>query len=179
MFDPKITEQMRVHLDTPQSERDYDNAAEILLIVSGNVIQYQMFRRKGAKNFASLIDKKIKDLYDFRLAKLTHRQVAEMSVKAQEIVADSEQQEEFIKAGKRSDHDDLPHQIQAYYKEALDCLRQERELHMQIRRLALAQTTCPDSEIYPFVKEILRVDDRRLKLWQLYDTYNREHNPNQ
>ena len=81
--------------------------------------------------------------------------------------------EEFaeFKAGKRADHDLLPVEIQALYVENLDIINRMRELHLKLRTLSLENTTCPDSERYPFLKEIIALDKRRVANWDTYDHY--------
>ena len=81
--------------------------------------------------------------------------------------------EEFaeFKAGKRADHDALPAEIQALYTENLDLVHRMRELHMKLRSLSLENATCPESERYPFLKEIIALDKRRVANWDTYDHY--------
>ena len=162
---------MRRHLDADPAKRDYDKAADVLLRVSGNVTQYNMIRRVGPRRYAAFIDRRLNDYYQFRLKQMTHEQVAEMSDKADAIVAAAPKEVERVAAGRRADHDSLPEDIQAAYITTLDLLRKQQELHRAIRSLALAQAPCPDSEIYPFVKEIIELDQRRLALWKKYDSY--------
>lgn len=170
-FDPKITEEMKLFLETPEQQRDYAKASEIIMKISGNVVRHNMILRKGPRHFASLLTKLIRDYYEFRLRKITHCQVMEMKSKSESIVSDIPRRQVEIKTGKRQDHDTLPENIRAAYIEALDCLRKQQELHLEIRRLALGSSRCPDSELYPFVKEIIRLDDRRLECWRIYDSY--------
>ena len=172
--DPKITEAIQGYLNTPKEERDHDKGAMLLLQVSGNRIQYANIMRKGAATMSDFLEYRLGQYLEFRLAKLTHSQVRQMEVKAAEIVSKSNGEERRVKEGKRDDHDRLPANIQAMYVEVLDCLHKERELHLQIRNLSLRQSPCPDSEVYPFVKEILKLDDRRLFCWRTYDTFKLE-----
>lgn len=172
--DPKITAEMQAYLNAPKEERDHEKGAMLLLRISGNRIQYASIMRRGAEASADLIEHRLRQYLDFRMARLTHREVREMEVKATEAVANSRRDEKSYREGRRKDHDSLPPEIQALYAETLDCVNKERELHMQIRNLALRQATCPDSEVYPFVKEILKIDDRRLQCWEAYDSYKAE-----
>lgn len=170
-FDPKITERLKAFVALPDAEKDYADGAELLMRITGNMVRFREMMRKGPQNFAWLINKQLSSHLEFRLAKLTHDQVREMKVKADAIVEQSGKKEEKVKAGRRADHDSLPPEIQAAYTETLDCLRKQRELHLQIRKLALGSATCPDSELYPFVKEIIALDTKRLSLWKKYDEY--------
>ena len=46
-----------------------------------------------------------------------------------------------------------------------------RELHLKLRTLSLDNTTCPDSERYSFLKEIITLDKKRVSNWDIYDHY--------
>lgn len=78
------------------------------------------------------------------------------------------------KGGKRADHDTLPVEIQALYAENATIMHQMRELHLKLRTLSTAESTCPDSDRYPFLKEIIALDKRYHKNWQIYDNYSAE-----
>lgn len=170
-FEPELTEAMRAYLEAEPADRDHAGAAKVLLRVSGQIHLYNQIMREGPERMAPLIERRLREYYQFRLAKQTHEQVMEMSAKADAVVEAAPRREEEMRSGKRADHDKLPDEIRAAYVEALDCLNKEREVHMQIRRLALSEATCPDSEVYPFVKEIIRLDDKRLALWKRYDEF--------
>ena len=166
-----LTPEIQKFLNVPESERDYASGADLLARITGNAIRYREMMRKGPETFAGFINKKLSEILDFRLAKLTHREVRMMQTKADRIIEQSASTEKSMLRGKRDDHANLPEDIQSAYAEALDCLHKERELHLEMRQLALRNTTCPDSDVYPFVKEILKTDDRRLHLWQKYDSF--------
>ena len=84
--------------------------------------------------------------------------------------AKSDEFAEF-RAGKRTDHDSLPEDVQALYVENLDIVHRMRELHLKLRSLSLDGATCPDSERYPFLKEIIALDKKRVQNWDIYDHY--------
>jgi hypothetical protein len=46
-----------------------------------------------------------------------------------------------------------------------------RELHLKLRTLSLENTTCPDSERFPFLQEIIKLDKKLHKNWDVYDHY--------
>ncbi len=73
--------------------------------------------------------------------------------------------------GKRADHDALPDDIKAKYVENLSILQRMRELHLRLRSLSLDSATCPDSERYPFLKELISLDKKLQANWEAYDTY--------
>lgn len=166
-----LTKELQSFLSLPESKRDYSKGAYLLLRITGNIIRYREMERKGFVTFKEFINKKLREQADYRLSKLTHSQVRSLRQKAEKIVVDSPSVEKDIRNGKRKDHNSLPENIQACYVEALSCLQKERELNTQIRLIVFGKYSCPDSELYPFVKEIVKLDDKRLKLWKEYDEY--------
>jgi hypothetical protein len=97
-----------------------------------------------------------------------------MAAQVETIVANelslSTEAAEFRK-GKREDHDRLPDEIQACYVENLSLLQQMRELHLHLRNLSLDNAPCPDSDRYPFLKELIRLDKKMHENWDRYDHY--------
>ena len=77
-----------------------------------------------------------------------------------------------FKAGKRADHDSLPIEIQALYVENGNIIHKMRELHMRLRSLSVENASCPDSERYPFLKELIALDKQYHKNWQIYDSWS-------
>ena len=75
-------------------------------------------------------------------------------------------------SGKRADHDDLPAEIQALYVENASILQKMRELHLKLRSLSVENATCPDSERYPFLKELIALDKQYHHNWQVYDSWS-------
>jgi len=194
-MDHKFTETIQSWLDTPSEQRDYAQGAVFFLQLSNNKIMYHNMLLNLPK-YHEVIEYQIRKYMKFRLAALTHAQVEQMQVEANRIVAahfsyseksDSEEtltptaqvpsaspegsgQSEFQK-GKRADHDTLPLEIQSLYVENLSLLQQMRELHLQLRQLSAEGSTCPDSERFPFLKELIAKDKQYHKNWQMYDTF--------
>ena len=133
------------------------------------------------KNIIAQIDRRLdvveyqlQKYYNFRVQALTHAQVEEMSAQVEQIVADhiplaAEADEK--RTGKRADHDSLPDEIKARYVENLSLLHRMRELHLRLRSLSLENSTCPDSERYPFLKELIALDKKLHANWEAYDHY--------
>ena len=78
--------------------------------------------------------------------------------------------EEF-KKGKRADHDALPVEIQALYAQNLSIMQQMRRCHTQLQLLSVEHSTCPDSERYPFLKELIDLDKQYHANWEQYDHF--------
>lgn len=217
-MDNKLTEKIQSWLDTPEDNRDYDLGALFLLQLSNNQIMYRNISR-NAKKHAQFIEHQINKYMKFRVATLTHEQVAEMQKKVDMIIslrhldkeetgskepakttvptntevsslqnnptstngvgfdeacggtANSQQDNKQFKAGKRLDHDSLPVEIQALYIENGNIIHKMRELHLQLRQLSKENATCPDSERYPFLKELIALDKTYHKNWQIYDSW--------
>ncbi len=173
-MDHKFTEQIKQWLETPESERDYTVGALYLLKLSGNQIMY--------KNIIAQIDRRhdvvayqIQKYYNFRVQALTHAQVEEMAAQVETIVAEhiplAANADEQPQKGKRADHDSLPDEVKAKYVENLSLLQRMRELHLRLRSLSLENATCPDSERYPFLKELISLDKKLHANWEAYDHY--------
>lgn len=173
-MDHKFTEQIRQWLETPEDERDYSVGALYLLKLSGNQIMY--------RNIISQIDRRhdvieyqLQKYYNFRVQALTHAQVEEMAAQVETIVAEhiplAATADEQPQKGKRPDHDTLPDEIKAKYVENLSLLQRMRELHLRLRSLSLDNAPCPDSERYPFLKELISLDKKLHANWEAYDHY--------
>lgn len=46
-----------------------------------------------------------------------------------------------------------------------------RELHLKLRSLSLETAPCPDSERYPFLKELIDLDKKMHANWEEYDHF--------
>ena len=173
MMDNKFTELIKQWLETPSNQRDYSVGALYLLKLSGNQIMYrnivaQLDRRHD------FVDYQIQKYYNFRVQALTHAQVEEMQQKVDVIVAEHislAANADEHKTGKRIDHDSLPDEIKAKYVENLSILQRMRELHLKLRSLSLDTAPCPDSERYPFLKELIELDKKMHVNWEEYDHY--------
>ena len=166
--------------------RTIQDGCLLLLQMENNQIHYQNLLRhpnKGAvmKYLQTELQKRLK----IRLANITHQEVADMEEKVEVIVkkhfayqeaAKSGTTNEEFRKGKRADHDQLPEEIQVRYIENLDLLRKMRELHLKLRTLSTQQVSCPDSERYPFLKELIALDKQLHENWEVYDHYVLEAN---
>ena len=174
-LDPKFTEKLQTWLNTPEEQKDYDEGAILLLQLSGNQIMYRNISI-NPRGKAEFITGKLQQYLKFRLGQLTHKQVVEMQEKVDEIIKTTikpQGEGDFadFKAGKRADHDTLPEEVQALYVENLDIVHRMRELHLQLRKLSTVNSTCPDSERYPFLKELIALDKKLHENWDTYDHF--------
>ena len=172
----KFNDKVQAWLNLPEGERDYAEGAMLLLQLTGNQIMYRnlMANPRGKAQF---IEYQLKKRLSFRLQQVTHEQVEQMQAQVDKIVVNrnlevkQEKPVNEFKAGKRADHDELPDEIQALYVENLSIVQKMRELHLKLRSLSLANATCPDSERYPFLKELIALDKRLHSNWEQYDHY--------
>ena len=174
-IDHDFTEKIQQWLETAHEERDYEQGALYLLKLNGNQIMYRnlMANPRGKAEF---IEYHLRKHYSFRVKDLTHARVVAMDKQVEEIVkkhntfTEDNPAKEF-KQGKRGDHDTLPEEIQALYVENLSIVQRMREVHLKLRTLSTADAPCPDSERYPFLKELIELDKKMHANWEQYDHY--------
>ena len=160
-------------LNTPESERDYTVGALYLLKLSGNKIMYANIVANIDRRH-EIVEYQLQKYYNFRVKELTHAEVEEMQQKVDAIVEEHiplAAEADTQRVGKRDDHDLLPDSIKALYVENLSLLQRMRELHLRLRSLSLENVTCPDSERYPFLKEMIALDKKLHSNWERYDHY--------
>ena len=175
--DPEFTKKIQSWLNTPDAQKDYAQGALLLLQLSGNAIMYHNLS-VYPQGHAEFITGKLQQYLDFRLSETTHKEVVEMQKQVDEIVKshtefknpETNPATEF-KAGKRADHDSLPDDIRALYVENLDIVHKMRELHLKLRTLSSEKSPCPDSDRYPFLKELISLDKRLHANWETYDHF--------
>ena len=175
-MDKEFTNKLQTWLSLPREERDWDEGALMLLQLTGNKIMYRNLsvNPEGKANF---IEGKLQQYLEFRLAELTHEQVKEMQHAVEEIVKEhtefksDDNEAKNFKAGKRADHDTLPEEIQALYVENLDLVHRMRELHLKLRTMSTTDSTCADSDRYPFLKEFIKLDKKLHDNWNVYDHF--------
>ena len=148
-------------------------------------LSVNIYHGTGSKNIIRCIDSRkqfveyqLQKYYNFRVAALTHAQVEEMSAQVETIAEEHHLTDDAAttpqhdrRTGKRADHDSLPDEIKAKFVENLSILQRMRELHLRLRSLSLENATCPDSERYPFLKELIALDKKLHANWEAYDHY--------
>lgn len=175
-MDKEFTNKLQTWLSLPREDRDWDEGALMLLQLTGNKIMYRNLsvNPEGKANF---IEGKLQQYLEFRLAELTHEQVKEMQHAVEEIVKEhtefksDDNEAKNFKAGKRANHDTLPEEIQALYVENLDLVHRMRELHLKLRTMSTSDSTCADSDRYPFLKEFIKLDKKLHDNWNVYDHF--------
>ena len=183
-MDHNFTKKVQDWLNTPADKRNLEQGALYLLQLSGNQILYRNITGNLSRH-AEDIEYQLRKYLKFRLQDLTHTQVAQMQQQVDAIVKrdhldaptrtkkQKEAAAEEFKKGKRADHDTLPEDIQARYSENLSLLQKMRALHAKLAVLSTANATCPDSERYPFLKELIELDKRYHANWKAYDSFGK------
>lgn len=173
-MDSKFTLLLKEWLEAPEGERDYTVGALYLLKLSGNQIAYRTHIAR-LDRCRGIIESQLQKYYNFRVAELTREQVQQMSEQvdaiAEKHALTSDTSDDEKRTGKRADHDSLPDNVKAKFVENLSILQRMRELHLRLRNLSLDNATCPDSERYPFLKELISLDKKLHANWEAYDKY--------
>jgi len=172
----RFTAKLQNWLNQPKEERNLEEGALLLLQLTNNKIMYRNITRNIASH-ADYIEFMIKRYLNFRLQEVTHQQVQTMQDDVDKIVTEhnldnKKSSAEEWKGGKRADHDSLPAEIQALYVENASIMKRMRELHLKLRTLSGAEATCPDSDRYPFLKEIISLDKKYHANWKSYDNFS-------
>ena len=171
----EFTQKIQQWLDTPADERDYELGALYLLKLNANQIMYRNLMA-NPRGRADVIEYNLRKFYNFRVKEMTHEQVEEMEKEVENITKkhlafeENNPAKEF-KQGKRADHDELPAEIQALYVENLSLVQRMREVHLRLRTLSTSNIPCPDSERYPYLKELIALDKKLHANWEEYDHY--------
>ncbi len=177
-MDHNFTEKLGAWLHAAPDTRDYAAGCLMFLQLTNRTT---MYKNLLAVPDMARLEAELQKRYNFRVADLTKEQVAQMSEQVETIAADKNlegsEDDRPAPRGKRPDHDSLPPEIQALYVENLSVLRRMREVHLKLRTLSLDDHPCPDSERYPFLKELIDLDKKYRNNWKLYDSYeaNGEH----
>lgn len=177
MIDLELTPKIKEWLETEPSKRDLMKGAELLLRITRNRIMYANITRNIARH-ASSIEYHLNKIYKARLADITHAEVRSMMVKVEAISEsrglanpDGSSKKTELQRGKRADHDELPDDIKQLYVDNADIMRKMRECHVRLRMITPENSTCPDSDRYPWAKEIIALDTLYRENWNRYDHY--------
>lgn len=162
-----LTKELTQWVQSPPDKRDFDKGALLFVRITAKRRVYAQMMAAPQK-YGCILYNELSKILKFRLAKLTHQQVVELSAKADNSIKKAES----VSYGKRPDHDSLPDEIKAAYVQNYSILQRMKELHMQARNVALRPGNCADSDVYAFVKEIISLDKKRLANWKLYDEYS-------
>lgn len=188
-MDEKLTQELQQWLNTDAEKRDIDTGARLVRVLVRNQVLAAGFQRLP-KKYMKMVEYQLSKFLPMRLARVTHQEIVRMSGEATLIASQHQlnrdlpgssktpvlkriEETEDFKLGKRLDHDRLPEEIQALYSENLSLMQNMRACHAQLVLLSLPenQSSCPDGDRYPFVKELIDLDAKYHSNWEKYDTY--------
>lgn len=173
----ELTPAIKQWLDTDPQNRNLATGADLILKVTRNKILYANITRNLSRH-AATIEYHLKKIYNSRLDDITHAQVKSMMNEVAGIAAsrglerpETNSNRSELQRGKRVDHDELPDEIKQLYIDNADILRKMRECHVRLRMISPDNSTCPDSDRYPWAKEIIALDTLYRENWNRYDHY--------
>lgn len=179
MIELELTPKIKEWLETEPSKRNLQEGADLLLRITRNRIMYANLTRNIARH-ADTIEYHLNKIYKARLADITRAEVRSMMVKVDAIAGarglaapEGSSKKTDLQRGKRADHDSLPPEIQQLYVDNADIMRKMRECHLHLRLISPENSTCPDSDRYPWAKEIIALDTLYRENWNRYDHYVR------
>lgn len=177
MIDLELTPKIKEWLETEPSQRNLREGADLLLRITRNKILYANITRNITRH-ADTIEYNLRKIYKGRLAEITHAQVRSMMADVESIAQarglanpEGSSKRTELQRGKRADHDELPDEIKQLYVDNADILRKMRECHVRLRMITPDNSTCPDSDRYPWAKEIIALDTLYRENWNRYDHY--------
>ncbi|MDE7159383.1 MAG: hypothetical protein K2O24_00860 [Muribaculaceae bacterium] len=148
---------------------------ELLYSLTGNAIQRRRLRTDPAGT-AAFVRSELRRRLDYRLNVRTREEFRRLQSRAEEAVVrhlDASAPEGVRKSpyGLRPDHESLPREIRELFDINMQARRRMAECHLQIRHIWKTRPKCLESELYPWVKEIIRLDKESLERWSRYDNF--------
>lgn len=171
MAQRELTSKIKEWLDTPADNRDILAGAELLLRINRN----QIFFRNVARNpsaKAARLEYELRKIYNDRLQDFNHEEVVSLMAQVEQINRSRgldkqpDTSRSDFQRGKRADHEELPQDIQQLWVQNAEIMKKMRDCHTHLRLISTDNSSCPDSDRYPWAKEIVRLDTL------LRDNYN-------
>ena len=174
MLDDKLTQDIRLWLDSPQEQRSLEQGAEMLLRLNRNRYMHAQILRR--RNFAKL-EYELQKHLRIRLEGLTTREVALMEQEALPKIEESlalgqplpntEEAQPTIR-GRRADHDTLPADLQALYERNGEIYFKMKQLFETLKGMEDA-TPCDRHEL---LAQLVAYDKEYRDNWNAYDTWS-------
>ena len=176
MLDDRLTQDIRLWLDSPQEQRSLELGAEMLLRLNRNRYMHAQILRR--RNFAKL-EYELKKHLRIRLEGLTTREVALMEQEAlpkieeslaqgQPTISTDNDQPEGVFRGRRADHDTLPANLQALYERNGEIYFKMKQLFETLKGMEDA-TPCDRHEL---LGQLVAYDKKYRENWNAYDTWS-------
>lgn len=177
MLDQDFTNDIQKWLDCPREQRDLAQGALMLLRLNRNrFLHAHIVRHSDWERLEKELTKHLR----IRLKGLTQRQVAEMEQREMPRIkrtieqggpATSGEKEEGEKPaphrGKRSDHDNLPEEVQAIYEKNGEIFRKMKQLFETLKKMENDQP-CDRHE---YLSILVSLDEQYRANWAAYDSW--------
>lgn len=173
--DDKFNDNLSRYLDSP--DPDPVEGIEFLFALTGNAIQRKRLMADPTGT-AAFVHAQLRQKLDFRLNVKTRKEFSDLQRQAEKIVAGhlDATVPEGVRPnpyGRRPDHESLPEEIRRLFDLNMQARRRMAECHLQIRHIRKVNPKCLESELYPWVKELIRLDKETLDRWKKYDNYKK------
>lgn len=167
---------IKTWLDTTVADRDTIEGARLLLQITRNQIIFRNAMRNPDR-YGDRVAYELQKAYKARLSAVTKSEVDSLMVQVNAInvtrgldKTPTSERSEFQR-GKRADHADLPENVQRLWEDNAEIMKKMRDCHTHLRLITSENSTCPDSDRYPWAKEIIRLDKQYRDNFNLYDHY--------
>lgn len=169
---------VRQWLNTHPDARSLEEGAELCLRIDGNEPRYRAMLRRLDAN-AQRIEQTLRD-YIRRRDSIPSRQEAErIRAEAAALIQqvktgqpkDSAASAREFRAGKRTDHDSLPEEIQLLFETNMALKRRMAQIHLEIRRLLRSTKDCAAADLAGLVSLLKDSDVQYHNNWKKYDSY--------
>lgn len=175
-MDRDLTLKIKKWLDLEPFMRDTIEGAKLLLQVTRNQIIFRNALRNPDR-YADRVAYELQKVYNNRLNAVNKAEVAALMTQVDAINTargldkpqDTERTE--FQRGKRADHDELPESVQRLWEDNAEIMKKMRDCHTHLRLISPENSTCPDSDRYPWAKEIIKLDKQYRENFNLYDHY--------
>lgn len=155
---------------------DVIEGAKLLLQVTRNQIIYRNALR-SPERYRERIAYELRKVYNNRLNAVTKAEVTSLMKQVDAISTargldkpQDNNRTEFQR-GKRADHNELPESVQRLWEDNAEIMKKMRDCHTHLRLITPQNSTCPDSDRYPWAKEIIRLDMQYRENFNVYDHY--------
>lgn len=187
MIDENFTKEIQEWLATPDSQKDIPAGANLLLRINRNRIFYTNVLARPQK-FLSKLKYELQKHLKYRLDRKTLDDVVKMNravipaaaetlkTVLDDPVIDSEQdlpQDGTIVKGKRSDHEQLPPDIQQLWTDCADLYFRIKQLFETLKTMEKAQPC----DRYEYLKQLDELDKKYRQNMDVYDHYVIGQNP--
>lgn len=207
MISLELTPEIKEWLDTPPDQRDYDRGALLVGKVTRNrILMANLSRDPKAKastieyHLRKIYSKRLADITHGQVGEMLRQcDKISRSIGLPPLTADSpvstgsagspespphpplpscgQSHGSAFQKGKRADHDELPPEIQKLWVDNGEIRLRMRECHTHIRLINATNSTCPDSDRFPWAKQLIAYDKQYRDNWNRYDHYIKGSDP--